>query len=350
MTHNPHTSTHPNWVARLGTATVPLATTTALVALVAAWGVLDLPTDGLAAIGTTDPVTALLLGAFAAAGIVPVVLGARALLARRYSSRRAWATLAVLGGLVAPTAALGYSLATAPGQVGTLGLGVLGQVAMLYGAAVALTALALAGPALGVWLRRRSLPTDRRVWLAGAVVLAVLAAGPYVVGAMVDGGESDGFDAGDEWNGTVGDDEQAWNDSGIDDGGTANGSEDGENSSEETDDTAPREPALSALTCAGDAAAGLPTAADATPLDAPNATVEHYPPMTYYESGHVVTLDASAVPGDVIGASATTNGTAIAVAAEGAIDVQTTGGATRVWIDTAGGERYVLDVCPGADE
>jgi type IV secretory pathway VirB2 component (pilin) len=120
--------------------------------------------------------------------------------------------------VIAPTALLAWLVLTASGSAGesvsTGTIDILKTIAIVYGGALALTVFVLAGPALGIALRRRSLLSDRRTLLVVGLVLGALLTGPFAVGAVVgdDGGDEVDYE-GPTWNTT---DEDGWNDSNID--------------------------------------------------------------------------------------------------------------------------------------
>lgn len=109
--------------------------------------------------------------------------------------------------MIAPTALLAWLVLTAFGSAGesvsTGTIDILKTIAIVYGGALALTVFVLAGPALGIALRRRSLPSDRRTLLVVGLVLGALLTGPFAVGAVVGDDGGDEVDCeGPTWNTT----------------------------------------------------------------------------------------------------------------------------------------------------
>lgn len=346
MTTETTTSHRPNWVYRLGELTVPIATTFGLFAAVLAWGALDLYADGLAAIGSMDSIEVTFLAVLATLVVAPPVLVGHALLSRRLSSRQSWGVLAVLGGL-GGLACLAWALSGPAPALSSWGRAEVVEF-LAFGAYVALgLTLALAGPALGIWLRQRSLPTDWRTLLIAGLVLAVLFAGPYAVGAAVDdGGNADTFDPG-----TGGDyqDDPAWNESDLDETGTNDANETADNG-EENESNPMTETTLGAVRCAES-----PDDVRETPglnhSVASNGTLDDDLRVQYYQIGgdhHVIRFNQWNET-EIVSVAADGTDDPFAVEYLGVAELFTDDPA-RLWIDVVNDDgevvRYQMDLCP----
>jgi len=349
MTTETTTSSRPNWVYRIGEIAVPIATTFGLFAAVLAWGALDLYGDGLAAIGAMDAVEVTFLAVLATLFVAPPVLVANALLRRRLSTRQSWGVLAVLGGF-GGLACLAWVLSGPAPALSSWGRSEAVEF-LAFGVYVVLgLTLALAGPAIGVWLRRRSLPTDRRTLLVAGVVLAVLFAGPYAVGAAIDdGGDSDAFDP--ETGGDYQDD-PAWNDSDHDESGTNDANETADDGGGENESDAMTETTLGSVRCA-ESPEGVRGTPELNHSVASNGTLDDDTRVQYYQIGgdhHVIRFNQWNET-EIVSVAADGTGDPFAVDYLGVAEVFAGDDtSTRLWIDAVNDDgevvRYQVDLCP----
>jgi hypothetical protein len=353
MSYNHDTATRPDWVYRFGQTAVPIATTFGVFVLIGVWGVLELlftGTSAVQAIGETDLLGICILAGLATAIAAPVVLGLHAALRRRWSARRTWAGLTVLGGVIAPTALLAWLVLTASGSPGesvsTGTVDVLKTIAMVYGGAFSLTVFVLSGPALGIALRRRSLPSDRRTLLVVGLVLGALLAGPFAVGAVVVDDSGDEVDyEGPTWNTT---DEDGWNDS--DRGEMKEG--DVVNESTENDSDSVTELTLGEARCS-ESLDGVRETPRFNHSAATNGTLADDLRVEYIDfgdDGRIYSIGKWNGSEVVEVAADGPAGKAYAVDYLGEVDVVMGDAPARLWIDAVNDDgevvRYEMDLCP----